>query len=67
MDSPTQDRRDAMTDDQAKQLGYMIRLDESGRWYITITPAHVVNRRGAGYTSKSEALDALADALEPLT
>jgi hypothetical protein len=55
-----------MTVHDARHLGYIFTRDETGRWYIAMTHAHVINRNGLGYSTQSEAIEALADALEPL-
>jgi hypothetical protein len=55
-----------MTEAQARALGYVITQEASGRWYIQLTRTHVVNKQGDGYATQDDALDGLADELDPL-
>ena len=59
------------TETQAKRAGYRIVRgsyqdttdDRSDRWYVEHESAQVVDRRGAGYATRREALDAIGDRL----
>ena len=58
-----------MTEAQAKQLGYYIESgsyvgttdDRADRWYIGSYASPAVDRRGQGYRTKREALEAIAE------
>ena len=58
-----------MTEAQARRLGYrIVRGDYAGtsdnridRWYIDREDSNVVDRRGAGYRTKAEVLQAIEE------
>ena len=58
-----------MTEAQAKQLGYYVERgaytgtgdDRADRWYIGSYASPAVDRRGQGYRTKREALEAIAE------
>lgn len=58
-----------MTESQARKLGYRIVRgsyvgtsdDRIDRWYIDRLDSNVIDRRGAGYRTKAEALQAIEE------